>query len=285
MELPLDRRLAERLLDLLPGRRLAVHIEVHQLVVGLRERLDQLLAILVEHLLVVCGDVDRLELGPESLVLEVVRLPLDQVDDALERLGGTPRDLHRGGLGGELRDHHLDALLEVRPDAVHLVDERDARHAVAVGLAPDGLRLRLHARDGVEDRDGAVQDAERALHLGREVDVSRRVDDVDPVVLPHAGRRGRRDRDAALLLLDHPVHRRGAVVDLAELVVDARVVEDALGSRRLARVDVGHDADVSALQKRMASRHSELFPMRVSAPSNRLTFRPIPHAVRRGPGS
>ena len=63
--------------------------------------------------------------------------------------------------------------------------------------------------------------------------------------LPEAVRRGRRDRDAALLLLDHVVHGRGALVDLADLVVDARVVEDALGRRRLARVDVGHDADVA----------------------------------------
>ena len=62
---------------------------------------------------------------------------------------------------------------------------------------------------------------------------------------PEAVRRGRRDRDAALLLLDHPVHGRGAVVDLAHLVVDARVIEDPLGHRGLARIDVGHDPDVA----------------------------------------
>ena len=45
--------------------------------------------------------------------------------------------------------------------------------AVAVGLAPDRLGLRLDAGDRVEHRDGAVEDAERALHLGREVDVAR----------------------------------------------------------------------------------------------------------------
>ena len=72
--------------------------------------------------------------------------------------------------------------VEVRADAVHLVDERDARHVVAVGLVPDGLRLRLDAFDAVEDDDRAVQHAQRALDLGREVDVPRRVDQVDPVV-------------------------------------------------------------------------------------------------------
>ena len=98
---------------------------------------------------------------------------------------------------------------------------------------------------GVKDRDRAVEHAQRALDLDGEVDVARGVDDVDAVAVPVAGGRGRGDGDAALLLLDHPVHGRGALVDLADLVVLAGVEEDALGGRGLARVDVGHDADVA----------------------------------------
>src|SRR6185312_388287 len=71
------------------------------------------------------------------------------------------------------------------------------------------------------------------------------VDDVDAMVTPERGRRGRRDRDAALLLLGHPVHRGRALVDLADLVRLARVEQDALGRRGLAGVDVGHDPDVA----------------------------------------
>ena len=97
----------------------------------------------------------------------------------------------------------------------------------------------------VEHRDRAVEHAQRALDLDGEVDVAGRVDDVDPVVAPLAGGGRRRDGDAALLLLDHPVHDRGALVDLADLVGLAGVVEDALGRRGLARVDVGHDPDVA----------------------------------------
>ena len=63
--------------------------------------------------------------------------------------------------------------------AVHLVDEADARHAVLVGLTPDRLRLRLDTGDGIEHDDAAVEHAQRALHLDGEVDVTRRVDDVD----------------------------------------------------------------------------------------------------------
>jgi len=81
--------------------------------------------------------------------------------------------------------------------------------------------------------------------------VARRIDDLDAVVhlVDRVGpvrRRGRRrDRDAPLLLLDHPVHRGGAVVHLTNLVALAGVEEDPLGRGGLTGIDVGHDADVA----------------------------------------
>ena len=79
------------------------------------------------------------------------------------------------------------AAVEVGADAVHLVDEAHPRHVVLVGLAPDRLGLGLHAGDRVEHRHRAVEHAQRALHLDREVDVAGGVDDVDPAVAPLAG--------------------------------------------------------------------------------------------------
>jgi hypothetical protein len=105
----------------------------------------------------------------------------------------------------------------------------------------------LDAGDRVEQRDGAVEHAQRALHLNGEVHVAGRVDDVDAVVAPEGGRGGRGDRDAALLLLLHPVHDGRALVDLTHLVGAAGVEEDALGRRRLTGVDVRHDPDVAGL--------------------------------------
>src|SRR5213076_2830811 len=90
---------------------------------------------------------------------------------------------------------HLDAPAEVGADAVHLVDEAEAGDVVLVRLTPDGFRLRLHTRDRVEDRNRAVEHAQRALDLDREVDVAGGVDDVDPVPLPLAGGGGGGDRD------------------------------------------------------------------------------------------
>jgi len=147
----------------------------------------------------------------------------------------------------ETVDHRLHAAIEVRADAVHLVDVGDARDVVLVGLTPDGLRLRLDAGDRVEQRYRAVEHAQRALDLDGEVDMAGRVDDVDPVAFPLRGGGGGGDRDAALLLLLHPVHDGRALVHLAELVRAAGVVEDALGGRRLPGVDVRHDPDVSGV--------------------------------------
>ena len=157
------------------------------------------------------------------------------------------RELHDDGNRVEPLAHHLHAALEVGADAVHLVDEADARHVVLVGLAPHRLGLRLDTGDRVEHRDRAVEDAQRPLDLDREVDVAGRVDDVDLAVAPLRGGGRRGDRDAALLLLDHVVHDRGAFVHLTDLVRATRVVEDPLGRRGLARVDVSHDPDVPGL--------------------------------------
>ena len=172
------------------------------------------------------------------------RLHLDEVDDPREVLLLADRNVDRNGTCAEAVAHRLHGGVEVGAGAVHLVDERDARDAVAVGLAPDGLGLRLDARDGVEDGDRAVEDAEAPLDLDGKVHVPGRIDDVDAMVAPLRGGRRRRDGDAALLLLRHPVHRRGALVHLAHLVGASGVVEDPLGRRGLARVDVGHDPDV-----------------------------------------
>ncbi len=81
----------------------------------------------------------------------------------------------------EAIDHRLHAAVEIGADAVHLVDVGDPRNMVLVGLAPNRLGLGLDAGDGVEQRDRAVEDAQRPLHLDGEVDVPGRIDDVDAV--------------------------------------------------------------------------------------------------------
>ena len=142
-------------------------------------------------------------------------------------------------------------MVEIGADAVHLVDERDARHAILIGLAPDRLGLRLHAGDRVKHRYGAIEHAKRPLDFHSEIHVTRRVNDVDAIGLVETlpGSRGRRGRDGdpAFALLIHPVHHRRAFVHFADLVGDTGIEKDALGAGSLPRIDVGHDPDVADL--------------------------------------
>ena len=226
----------------------ATEVLLQQDLVGLGDGLEQLGAVLVSLLLQVGRDVDGLVgLAQLRLAAPHLGLHLDQVDDALEVTFGTDRQLNRDYVGAEALLHGLDREVEVRADLVHLVHKADARHVVLVGLAPDLLGLRLDALLAVENGNGPVEHPQAALHLDGEIDVPGSVDDVDLVAVPEACGRSRGDGDTPLLLLLHPVHRGGTVVHLTDLVADAGVVEDALGSRGLAGIDVCHDADIADL--------------------------------------
>ncbi len=195
------------------------------------------------------------ELGAEPFVVPDARLHAHEIDHALEIAFGADRQLDGDRLGAEAGLDVIDAVEEVGADLVHLVGEDDARHVVFVALTPDRLGLRLDALVAIEHADGAVEHAQRTLDLDGEVDVAGRVDDVQALAVPERGGRGRRDGDAALLLLLHPVHRRGAFVHLADLVALAGVIEDPLRRRRLPGIDVGHDAEITVVLDGMDAGH------------------------------
>jgi hypothetical protein len=232
-----------------------VQVVVEQLLVELGDRLEEMEARRVGQVGQVARDLALDQLRALRALFVSDRLHLDQVDRAHERVAGEHRDVQRHRLGAEPVLHHLHDVVEVGADAVHLVDERDARDVVLVGLAPHRLALRLDAADRAEHRDRAVQHAQRPLHFHGEVHVAGRVDDVDAVVAPGGGGGGGGDGDAALALLLHPVHRGGAVVHLAHAVDAARIEQHPLGQGGLAGVDMGHDADVSIFFERSLPRH------------------------------
>src|SRR5690606_23406574 len=256
-----DGALANAALERLDVGLLALEIGLHGLIVHLDRQLDQLFARRLGGVGQLGRNIAIPELGAERLVLPDDGLVPDQVDDPGERRLGAHRQLNDQRNRPEAILDHLDAALEIGADAVHLVDETDARHAVFVGLAPYRLGLRLDAADAVEHRDRAVEHAQAALDFDGEVDVAGRVDDVDAVVLPEGRGRGRGDGDAALLLLLHPVHGRGAVMHLAHLVGAAGVIENPLGRRRLTGIDVGHDADISIALEGRGAGHDELYSL------------------------
>ena len=181
---------------------------------------------------------------PFLLLKDDLTVP-NQVDQAPELIPSAHREDDRHRVGAKLGLDLLDDAVEFRADPVHLVDEGDDRNIVLLRLQPDGPGLRLHAPHRAEERNGTVEHAERTLHLHREIHVPRRVNEIDLVILPFNRRRGRGDRDAALLLLLHPVHRRFALVDLPHAVNAAGEEEDPLANGGFAPIDVGHDPDIS----------------------------------------
>ena len=190
------------------------------------------------------------ELGAERFVLPDDRLHLDEVDDALEIGFRADRQLQRHRACAETLVDHLSTQREKSaPMRSILLTKHDARHVVLVGLAPDGFGLRLDAWS-----PSSTPTAPSSTRSERSTSMVKSTWPGVSMMLmrwsfQNAGRRGGRDRDAALLLLLHPVHGRGAVMDFADLVGLAGVIEDALGRRRLAGVDVGHDADVAVISR------------------------------------
>ena len=250
-EFEMDRALANAALQIFVRRLLAVfQISFEQHVVFLDRHFDQGGAQFGGLVGIFGGDIEFVELGAQLLVMPDQRLHLDDVDDALEFGFGADRPGEDHRAGAQTIDHHVDATLKVRAGAVHLVDEADARHVIFVGLAPHGFGLRLDAGDGVEHRHGAVQHAHGTLDFDGEVHMARRVDDVDAVIFPEAGGRGRRDGDAAFLFLLHEVHGGGAVMDFADLMALAGIIENALGRGGLAGIDMRGNADIAVLFER-----------------------------------
>ncbi len=174
------------------------------------------------------------------------RLHGDQIDDAFELVFLSDGNLDRDRLGIQALADGIDGMLEIRTHLVDLVDETNARNAVLVGLTPDFFRLRLNAVNGVKHSYCAIEHAQGALDLGREIHVAGSIDNVDANVAPGTCGRGGGDGDAALLLLLHPIHRGRAFMDLSDAVRAACIEQDALRRSGLAGIDVGHDADVSA---------------------------------------
>ena len=254
-ELDLRRGLANGRSDLFGGHLLTLKIQLHDLVVEIGDCLNQLRAVLFSLVAHILGDLLDAHILAKIVVVDV-RLHLEQVDDAAEVRLGADRQLDRNSVAAQALMHHVDNVVEVRAHDVHLVDVDHAGNIVMVSLSPDRLGLRLNAALGTKDRHAAVEHAQAALDLNGEVDVARGVDDIDAVALPEASGRSARDRDAALLLLRHPVHGGSAFMGLTELVVDARVEQNAFRRGRLTGVDVRHDANVSCVFKGILSGHN-----------------------------
>ena len=177
----------------------------------------------------------------------------NQVYDTLELVLCTDRKANRNSGGAQFGVHFLYTCEEVRTNAVHLVHISDLRHTVLVRLAPYGLRLRLDPAHSAESCDSAVKHPEGTLHLYGKVHVSGSVDEVDligfSVIMPEGRSSSRGNGDTPFLLLNHPVHCSGTLMNLSDTMSLSRIIKYTFRRRRLSGVDVGHYADVSGIFK------------------------------------
>ena len=90
-------------------------------------------------------------------------------DDDVDALDGT----------GELLVQLLGLDLKLEQGAVDLVDDDDRFDTLGKSLSEHGLGLNADALDTIDDHQSTVGDTESGGNLGREIDVSWRVDQVD----------------------------------------------------------------------------------------------------------
>ena len=150
------------------------------------------------------------------------------------------------GIAAEQVGHLRRDAVRVGPGQVDLVEDRDQLEAGVDRGVGVGDGLRLDALGGVDDEQRALAGREAARDLVGEVDVPGRVDQVQVVGLAVRRRVGDPhglglDRDPALAL---EVHRVEHLRHVGARVDGPGELEDAVGERRLAVVDVGDDREV-----------------------------------------
>ncbi len=174
------------------------------------------------------------------------------VDDRLEDLvdAGALFRARQNRLARIEPDDVFDLALgfvRLRARQIDLVDDRDDLEVVLDRQVGVRQRLRLDALRGVDEEQRAFAGGERSRHFVREIDVPWRVDQIQDVGLAIVSLVGQADgvgldRDAALALEVH------AVEDLrfhfARLQRSGHL-EETVGQRRLAMVDVGDDGEVA----------------------------------------
>ena len=183
--------------ELLVADLLALEVLRQDVVVGLGGGLEELVAALRDLVGEAVGDRD-LDLRP---AVEPIRLAVDEVDVALERLARADRDVERRDLVAEPAPERVERRRRVRVLLVALVDEEARRPAGRAAQRDARLEPGLDRPRRVGDEQRAVGRGEAADDLGDEVRVAGRVDERDPgpVVLERGDRQA--ERLLALLLL------------------------------------------------------------------------------------
>ena len=152
-------------------------------------------------------------------------------------------------VGGVEADHFLDLgadLFGLGGGQVDLVDDGDDLMVVLDRLVDVGERLRLDPLRRVDDQQRAFARGEAAADFIGEVDVARRVHQVELIALPLEPHGLRLDRDPALFLDVHIVEHLARHLARGE---PAGGLDQPVGKRRLAMVDMRDDREITDFVK------------------------------------
>jgi hypothetical protein len=144
-------------------------------------------------------------------------------------------------------EHLVDNLGRPRVGTVDLVDHDDRLQPDLQRLGNHEFGLRQRAFGGIDQHQRAVDHVEDALDLAAEIGVARRVDDIDPGVVPLHGRGLGEDGDAALAF--EVVRIKRAFGDPLVLAERAGLLQQAIDQGGLAVVDVSDDGDVAKVHE------------------------------------
>ena len=138
---PAKRRAQKR-----SGQRALLEVRAHRLVVGLGDRLDHRGPRRRRRFPQVVRDLPDHRLGADGVVLPLEELHLHEIDDARKLVLEPVRQLDDDRRPLEPLANLAHAAVRIGADAIALVDESDARHAVLVRLPPDGLATAARPR-------------------------------------------------------------------------------------------------------------------------------------------
>ncbi|CCJ99810.1 hypothetical protein BN130_2534 [Cronobacter malonaticus 507] len=254
--------LTQSFFDLFFSQFFTAQVFLHQLFRSFSSGFDQVLVPFVSQVLHVSRDIFVFEGYALVCIVPVDGFHFHQVNNTGETFFSTNRQLQRNRVRAQTGFDLTNNFQEVRAHAVHFVNERNTRNFVFVSLTPYGFRLRLNTTNCAVNHYRTVKDTHGTFYFDGEVNVPRGVDDVDTVrfillshTRPECGSRSGGNGNTTLLLLFHPVHSCGAVMNFTDFVVYTGVEQNTFGSSGFTGVDVRTDTDVTVACNRCCTSH------------------------------
>ena len=136
-------------------------------------------------------------------------------------------------------------MIEICSHPIHLIHKGNTGNFIFICLTPYGLTLRLHPTYSTKDYNSTIKNAKRSLNLSGKINMSRRIDDINSVIIPECCRCSGRDCNSSFFLLLHPVHSGSTLMNFTHPVNTTGVIKYAFGSCSLTGINVCQNADIS----------------------------------------